>query len=68
MHSLAASQVILPTPRPGTGRSGPLFTHVNDIDAPDATRAKPREATMAGILLWLMGVPLAVIVLLYLIF
>jgi hypothetical protein len=34
--------------------------------SPFATQAK--EATMAGILLWLMGVPLIVIIILYLLF
>jgi hypothetical protein len=29
---------------------------------------KPKELTMAGIVLWLMGVPLVVILLLYLLF
>jgi heme O synthase-like polyprenyltransferase len=37
-------------------------------DCSPSETATPTEATMAGILLWLMGVPLIVIILLYLIF
>jgi len=42
----------------GTNASAQLFL----------LRTHTKEATMAGILMWLMGVPLVVIILLYLIF